>query len=350
VSLHSHTMHSEEGLEIVPDWIAAALSIDHEKGAALNFRNAFWTPPLTPRQAHSLEEEQIETQLQLPGLVSLTDHDDVGAGRLLRVLDRFHHAPISTEWTIPFAPGFFHLGVHNIPPAEAGAIAGQLANFTANPHAGKLGGILTALNSCPDVLLVLNHPPWDEKGIGRNMHERALGSLLERHGRSIHALEVNGFRRWSENARVLLMGRNLNLPVVAGCDRHGLEPNAILNLSHANILSEFIHEVRYGASAASFSCRSTGSRAGCASCTLYIDVLRDYPGDFEGRRARDHQAFDCSYTAVRPARAIDYPDERMMRDAVDRGRVSSARHKRIMSHRNRSYPTFLRAQSICIYS
>lgn len=291
VSLHSHTIYSEEGLEIIPDWIATALSVHHEKGSALNLRNAFWTPPLTPRQAHCLEEKQIETQLQLPGLVSLTDHDDMHAGTLLRVLDRYRHAPISTEWTIPFAPAFFHLGVHNIPPAEARAIGRELVNFTANPHPGKLDGILADLNSRPDVLLVLNHPLWDEKGIGRRMHERALHSLLESHGRSIHALEVNGFRPWSENSRVLLMGRNLNLPVVAGGDRHGLEPNAILNLSHANVFSEFIHEVRYGRiSHVVFMAQYRQPRS-LQILQSVIDVLRDYPGNLEGRRAWGERVF-----------------------------------------------------------
>src|SRR5581483_3641058 len=187
VSLHSHTMYSEESLETIPRWITTALSRAHVIGnrdPILNLRNAFWTPPLTPRQAHRLEEKQIETQFQLPALVSLTDHDDIRAGTLLRVLDRFRHAPISTEWTIPFEPAFFHIGVHNMPGGEASAITGLLASFTANPNLDGLADVLSMLNSYPGVLLVLNHPLWDEKGIGRRVHDQALGSLLQRHGRS----------------------------------------------------------------------------------------------------------------------------------------------------------------------
>jgi len=87
---------------------------------------------------------------------------------------------------------------------------------------------------------VLNHPLMDEKGIGRRQHTQVLGQLLSRHGSSIHALEVNGLRCWKENQEVIKLALQANLPVISGGDRHGLEPNAILNLSHAATLVEFI--------------------------------------------------------------------------------------------------------------
>src|SRR5947208_1713858 len=86
VSLHSHTMYSEESLETISRYTAKLPYIDRairfegaefeRKRDGLDFRNAFWTPPLTPRQACRLEQRQIEAEFQIPGLVSITDHDD----------------------------------------------------------------------------------------------------------------------------------------------------------------------------------------------------------------------------------------------------------------------------------
>src|SRR5690242_4523156 len=71
VSLHSHTMYSEESLEMVPRYTAhvpylgaairrALAAYARKIGSELDFRRAFWTPPLTPRKAYRLEEKQIQ--------------------------------------------------------------------------------------------------------------------------------------------------------------------------------------------------------------------------------------------------------------------------------------------------
>ena len=104
-----------------------------KRGFDLDFGRAFWTPPFSPRQAYRLEEKQIQRRFGLPAVVSLTDHDDVRAGSLLRILDRFGQVPVSTEWTVPFGPTFFHLGLHNLPAEQASGIMWELARFTANP-------------------------------------------------------------------------------------------------------------------------------------------------------------------------------------------------------------------------
>lgn len=301
VSLHSHTMYSEESLEIIPAWIATGLSFGRVFGKpnpVLNLRDAFWTPPLTPRQAHRLEETQIETQFQLPALVSLTDHDDIRAGSLLRVLDRFRHAPISTEWTIPFPPTFFHVGVHNLPAAQAHAITAQLAAFTCNPEPGQLGAVLAMLNSYPDVLLVLNHPLWDEKGTGESVHNQALHDLLSRYGRYFHALELNGLRSSRENNLLLTLAQEANLPVVAGGDRHGLEPNAVLNLTRSNTLVEFIHEVRYRRFSQVMLMPQYEQHRRLRILQTVIDVLQDYPENFDSRRTWGDRVF-CRHPTTR---------------------------------------------------
>src|SRR5262245_33965405 len=66
------------------------------------------------------------------------------------------------------------------------------------------------------------------------------------HGDHIHALELNGYRAWTENRRVLPLAEGFGLPVVGGGDRHGFCPNTILNLTPASNLSEFARDLRKG--------------------------------------------------------------------------------------------------------
>jgi hypothetical protein len=295
VSLHSHTMYSEESLQMIPRYtgkvpfLCQAIrgeSTRYEQHARekLDFSRAFWTPPLSPRQAYRVEQRQIQNTFQLPALVSLTDHDDCRAGAQLRVLNEFRSTPVSTEWTVPFGPTFFHIGVHNLPSSQAGAIMNELEAFTAAPDTHSLHSLLEMLNALPDVLLVLNHPLWDEKGIGVPEHAQVLGRLLERHGRSIHGLELNGLRSWSENQKVIWLGRHADLPVVAGGDRHGLEPNAILNLARGTTLPEFIHEVRYCRTSHVAFMPQYREPLKIRVLQTMVDVMREYPDNLEGRR------------------------------------------------------------------
>ena len=302
VSLHSHTMYSEESLAMVPHYTAKVPYLGgairrqeseygRAKGRAFNFADAFWTPPLAPRQACRLEEKQIQCRLQLPALVSLTDHDDIRAGATLRIMERFAKVPVSTEWTIPYGNTFFHLGVHNLPAADAGQIATELAFFTANPDEEKLGRLLQMLNSMPDVLLILNHPLWDEKGIGEENHRKVLHCLLERHARQFHGLELNGLRSWDENRQVIAAGRDANLPLVSGGDRHGREPNAILNLSRATTFAGFVREVRYEGFSHVVFMPQYHEPLRLRILQTMVDVVRDYPENFEGRKSWGDRVF-----------------------------------------------------------
>lgn len=148
------------------------------------------TPPLSPRQAVQLEQEQIHRQLQLPALVSLADHDNIRASTTLRVIDRHQNVPISVEWTVPWGCTFFHIGVHNLPAEDAHTVMEDLHAFTARPSIAALPRLLDCLNESRDVLLVLNHPLWDEKGVGPTAHEGELVRLLDLVGGRIHALEL----------------------------------------------------------------------------------------------------------------------------------------------------------------
>jgi hypothetical protein len=80
VSLHSHTMYSEESLDMVPrytgkvPYLGRAIRNQELEYHRLNskhfsFGDAFWTPPLAPRQAYRLEEKQIKRKFKLPALI-----------------------------------------------------------------------------------------------------------------------------------------------------------------------------------------------------------------------------------------------------------------------------------------
>ena len=284
VSLHSHTMHSEESLEMLPHYVRKVPVLRRALDRQVAYAELFWTPPLSPRQAHRLEEKQIQRSFALPALVSLTDHDSVHAGTLLRVLDRFRDAPISTEWTVPYGSTFFHLGVHNLPATHAGGIMCELAAFTANPDPGRLAALLADLNSYRDLLIVVNHPLWDEKRIGVGSHRRTLDALLEKHGGALHALELNGLRSPVENRHVINLAKVYGLPVVSGGDRHGREPNAILNLTRGSTFAEFIHELRYERQSHIVFMPQYEESLKLRTMQMVVDILREYPENPPGRR------------------------------------------------------------------
>src|ERR1700693_3441269 len=95
VSLHSHTCMSKEPLHFLAKLgtdfkLLRSIFASRERhcrdvhGLQLNYEKSYWTPPLPPRLAFDLERRQIEDDLQLPALVSITDHDDIQAPLLLR--------------------------------------------------------------------------------------------------------------------------------------------------------------------------------------------------------------------------------------------------------------------------
>jgi hypothetical protein len=94
------------------------------------------------------------------------------------------------------------------------------------------------------VLVIMNHPCWDEKRIGIASHLDHVNQFLSSFGRFIHALELNGLRPWKENRSVIALAGRLRVPVISGGDRHGFEPNACVNLTNAATFTEFVEEVR----------------------------------------------------------------------------------------------------------
>jgi hypothetical protein len=259
VSLHSHTNQSKETLDFISelskDWSVlqpvmrwAERRCKRLTGINPDYAKSYWTPPLTPSLAFDLERRQIEDKLQLPGLVSITDHDDIQAPMLLRTVAASRHIPVSVEWTVPFGTTAFHLGIHNLPSAAGTLWMERFAQFTAMPVEMRSPKLLTEmleeLDELPGVLIVFNHPLWDLYRVGRQKHDVLVKEFLAVNGQYVHALELNGLRDWKENRETSTLAGKWNQLVISGGDRHGLEPNANVNLTHATSFTEFVHEVR----------------------------------------------------------------------------------------------------------
>lgn len=140
------------------------------------------------------------------------------------------------------------------------------------------------MNSFPEVLVVLNHPLWDEKGVGTARHRQSLRGLIAQHGKYIHALEVNGLRSWPENAEVIALAGEADVPVISGGDRHGREPSAILNLSRASHFAGFVEEVRYKRQSHVVFMPQYREPLMLRVLQTMVDVVREYPENVQGRR------------------------------------------------------------------
>jgi hypothetical protein len=254
VSLHSHTSASIETLSFIHQMGTSfapmrAVFNHYEKrsrerhGVILDFISAHWRPPLQPRMAFDLECGQIR-RLGLEPMVSLTDHDTIEAPLLLRTLTDARRIPVSVEWSAPYGRTEFHLGIHNLPSDDAVHLMQRMAQFTACPSDAALHRLLSELNAIPQILIVLNHPLWDLYKIGLAAHTREVHRFLDENGHLIHALELNGLRHVRENRDVVRLAHSRSHLVVSGGDRHGLEPNANINLTNATSFTEFVHEVR----------------------------------------------------------------------------------------------------------
>jgi hypothetical protein len=259
VSLHAHTHHSRESLAEVEGYLAQVPLVGHrfvhelqscltQERCVSDYSRVWWHPPVSPRMVFESESAQIEESLGLSAFVSVTDHDDVAAGLELQALYAARRAPISFEWTIPFGKGFFHLGLHNLPPESAVTWFLRLSGVTAEPTPEAIGDALADLDAIDDLLIVFNHPHWDLAEVGQAAHVQSVRQFLDCYSDRLHALELNGYRSWQENQSVRPVAAALGLPVISGGDRHGTEPNAILNLTRARSFSEFVAEVRSGVS------------------------------------------------------------------------------------------------------
>lgn len=297
VSLHCHTEHSKEMLDFVPHYAEKLPIIStfwrkerdkylEKEGKGIDFSTAYWSPPLTAQGVYDIEKDQINSA-GLEAIVSITDHDSIDGTLDVNARAEASRAPISLEWTVPFDYGFFHVGVHNLPKERAVELTKALLDVTfieENHSDQKLTEAFAMLNELPEVLVILNHPLWDIEIVGKERHEALLKEFIKRHGRWIHAFEINGFRSWSENKAVIEMAEALGIPIATGGDRHGCKPNTVINLTNADTFEEFVSEIRVGKRSEVVLMPEYERPLHSRQLQSFSEILSHYPDFAEGRQ------------------------------------------------------------------
>ena len=226
---------------------------------------------------------------------------------LLRTVASARHIPVSVEWSAPFGGDqSFHLGIHNLPSESGAAWMRTFEEYTAEPgtpeEKGKrLTEILAALHELPNVLIVFNHPIWDLYIIGAEKHRQRVQDFMLANRQFLHALELNGLRSWEENREVKQMAKAWDMLLISGGDRHGMEPNANINLSNAASFTEFVHEVRYEGRSHVLFMPQYAEPWKHRILQSTLDAIRDYPDFPQGSRTWDERVYHPDGNgAVRP--------------------------------------------------
>ncbi|MGB6691375.1 MAG: hypothetical protein WBE76_26370 [Terracidiphilus sp.] len=309
ISLHSHTNQSKETLDFLANlgnqipvvrpvlsWMERTSQEKH--GLRVNYAASFWTPPMTPKLAFDLESRQIEN-LDVAPMVSITDHDNINAPMLLRTVPSARQIPVSVEWTVPYGDvQAFHLGVHNLPSARAPEWMQRLKDFTENPVQSELAEIMSALHNEPNVLVVFNHPMWDLYLAGKDRHDFLVNEFLLKYGVWLHALELNGLRNWDENRAVKRLAEKWNMLLISGGDRHGVEPNANINLSNATSFTEFVHQVRRERKSNVLFMPQYAEPWKHRILQSTLDAVREYPDFPVGSRTWDERVYHPDVNGV----------------------------------------------------
>jgi hypothetical protein len=214
---------------------------------------------------------------------------------LLRALAAARPIPVSVEWTVPFGATSFHLGIHNLPSATGALWMERMEVFTAIPIAERPAGMLTdmlaELDEISGVLIVFNHPLWDLYRIGQQKHRFLVNEFLAINGQFCHAVELNGLRHWDENREVATLAAKWNQLLISGGDRHGVEPNANVNLTRATSFTEFVYEVRRERESHVLFMPQYAEPWKHRILNSTLDAIRDYPEFPEGSRRWDERVY-----------------------------------------------------------
>ena len=171
----------------------------------------------------------------------------------------------------------------------------RLVAFTAMPVETRspmlLREMLAELDELPGVLIVFNHPLWDLYRVGKEKHEVLINEFLAVHGQHVHALELNGLRDWKENREAATLAGKWNQLVISGGDRHGLEPNANVNLTRATSFTEFVHEVRRERQSHVLFMPQYAEPWKHRILQSTLAAIRDYPDFPEGSRLWDERVY-----------------------------------------------------------
>ena len=298
VSLHSHTNHSKESLSFISEfsqkWPVLLWALEHQykrSRVPVDLTKAHWTPPLTPQLAFETERNQIEKVLGLRGLVALTDHDNIEAPTLLRMVEETREIPFALEWAVPFGKAIFHLGIHNLPSHRAQEIVADLVAYTQNPSSRGPGELIVMLDQLPEVLVIFNHPLWDLCSLGRQRYTQVLNQFLQGNSRFLHAFEVNATRGSRENNAVIQLADRWQRLIISGGDRHGCEPSGALNLTRAQSFPEFVHEIRQEQHSHVLFMPQYAESMCIRTIQTLLDVIREYPEYPVGSQRWDGRVF-----------------------------------------------------------
>jgi len=225
---------------------------------------------------------------------------------LLRTVSSARHIPVSVEWSAPFGGDqAFHLGIHNLPSDSGAAWMKTFEEYTAHPDEKRLTEILAALDALPNVLIVFNHPMWDLYLIGADKAAQRVQDFLAANHSFIHAFELNGLRHWEENRSVKRLAKQWSKLLISGGDRHGLEPNANVNLSNAANFTDFVHEIRYEDRSHVLFLPQYAQPWKHRILQSTLDAIRDYPDFPLGSRKWDDRVWHPGPDGVaRPLREL----------------------------------------------
>jgi hypothetical protein len=158
--------------------------------------------------------------------------------------------------------------------------------------------MLAELDELHGVLIVFNHPLWDLYRIGKERHNFLVNEFLAVNGQYVHALELNGLRDWKENREVAELAGKWNQLVISGGDRHGIEPNANINLTRASSFTQFVYEVRHERQSHVLFMPQYAEPWKHRILQSTLDAIRDYPHFPEGSRRWDDRVYHADSKGV----------------------------------------------------
>jgi len=115
--------------------------------------------------------------------------------------------------------------------------------------------------------------------------------FLELAGERIHGLELNGLRHARENRIVAQLARETGHLLISGGDRHGLEPNAVINLSTAVNFRDFVEEIRVERRSQILFLEQYARPWEQRILLSTLDAVTDFPEFIEGWQRWDDRAF-----------------------------------------------------------
>ena len=190
----------------------------------------------------------------------------------------------------PLALAAMH-GPDLAPTVGAQAIVADLNACTLNPVERRISELLAMLDQMPDVLVVFNHPLWNQSCTGEGRDSEVLDRFLRQTADFLHAFEFNATRSTKENKRVAQLAQRWERPVVSGGDRHGCEPSGALNLTRCETFSEFVDEIRRERRSHVLVMPQYAEPMVIRMTRTLLDVIREYPEYPEGARRWDNRIF-----------------------------------------------------------